>query len=135
MVIATKNTPKPEGAGQPRPTRRVFTTKYKLRVLEEAERCREVGLVGSLLRREGLYASQLSTWRMQHRKGKLGAMKRKRGPAPKRTSEEKEVQRLRRENAKLARKLEQASAIIAAQKKLSDLLATMSEMPETGETS
>ncbi len=101
---------------QPRPTRRVFTAKYKLRVLEEAEQCRGVGRVGALLRREGLYASQLSSWRKQRRQGNLSAMGRKRGPAAKRTPEQKELERLRRQNAKLTRKLEHANAIIAAQK-------------------
>lgn len=133
--MTTNQTPAPVTMGQPRPTRRTFSPKFKLRILEEAERCRSRGSVGALLRREGLYASQLSSWRTQLRRGNLGAMGRKRGPAPKRTPAEKELEQLRRQNANLTRKLEQANAIIAAQKKLSDLLASMSEVPGSGGTS
>lgn len=38
--------------------RRRFTGKYKLRILEEADRCAEPGQIGTLLRREGLYSSR-----------------------------------------------------------------------------
>lgn len=137
MLTKTTKSPKskPASSRQPRPTRRVFTNKYKLRVLEEADRCKESGEVGALLRREGLYSSHLSTWRAQRRHGTLDAVGRnKRGPAPRLTEEQKEIERLRRQNAKLTRKLEQAETIIAAQKKLSELLASMSETPEAGES-
>ena len=40
----------------PRAERRQFTGQYKLRILEEVERCTERGQVGALLRREGLCA-------------------------------------------------------------------------------
>ena len=40
----------------PKPTRRRFSAEYKLRVLREADACREPGQIGALLRREGLYA-------------------------------------------------------------------------------
>ena len=46
-----------------KPTRRRFSPSYKLRVVEEADRCTEPGEVGRLLRREGLYSSHLTTWR------------------------------------------------------------------------
>ena len=46
-----------------RPLRRRFSPSYKLRVVEEADRCTEPGEVGQLLRREGLYSSHLTTWR------------------------------------------------------------------------
>ena len=42
-----------------KPTRRQFTAAYRLRILEEAERCTQPGEVGRLLRREGLYSSHL----------------------------------------------------------------------------
>ena len=40
--------------------RRQFSAQYKLRILEEADRCTERGQIGELLRREGLYSSYLS---------------------------------------------------------------------------
>ena len=46
-----------------RPPRRRFSPSYKLRIVEEADRCTEPGEVGQLLRREGLYSSHLTTWR------------------------------------------------------------------------
>ena len=39
-----------------RPLRRRFSPSYKLRIVEEADRCTEPGEVGQLLRREGLRA-------------------------------------------------------------------------------
>jgi transposase-like protein len=47
-------------------TRRRFTAKYKLRILEAVEACTESGDIGSLLRREGLYTSHLTHWREPH---------------------------------------------------------------------
>jgi len=46
-----------------KPTRRRFPAEYRLRILEEADRCTRPGEVGRLLRREGLYSSHLSAWR------------------------------------------------------------------------
>ncbi len=52
-----------------KPIRRRFAPSYKLRIVEEADRCTEPGEVGRLLRREGLYSSQLTTWRKAARSG------------------------------------------------------------------
>ena len=49
----------------PKAKRRRFSARYKLRVLEEADRCTRPGEIGALLRREGLYSSHLTTWRRQ----------------------------------------------------------------------
>ena len=45
-------------------TRRRFSAKYKLKILRQADQCGP-GEVGALLRREGLYWSNLQTWRRQ----------------------------------------------------------------------
>ena len=63
-----------------RAKRRRFTARYKLRILEEADACRAPGEVGALLRREGLYSSQLTQWRRARREGTLKALSRPRGP-------------------------------------------------------
>ena len=102
--------------------RRRFSAEYKRRVLEEAEQCQH-GELGALLRREGLYHSQLSTWRSQRDRGTLAGKQR----GPKANPDASKVKRLEQENAKLRRKLEQAEAIIAAQKKLAGLLETLAE--------
>ena len=44
---------------------------YRLRILEEADRCTQPGEIGRLLRREGLYSSHLSVWRKARRNGSL----------------------------------------------------------------
>ncbi len=66
-----------------KPTRRQFTAEYRLRILEEADRCTGRGEVGRLLRREGLYSSHLVNWRKARRKGALsGLRQKKRGRKP-----------------------------------------------------
>ena len=63
-----------------KPTRRQFTAEYRLRILEEADRCTRPGEVGRLLRREGLYSSHLTAWRKARRNGSLqGLRPKKRG--------------------------------------------------------
>jgi len=83
----------------------------------------EEGAIGALLRREGLYSSQLATWRRQYRSGALTALKdNKRGRKRTKNPLEDEVARLQRENARLGHRLEQAETIIEIQKKVSTML-------------
>ena len=58
----------------PKKTRCKFTIKYKLVLLAEADACTQPGKMGVLLRHEGLYSSNLTTWRQQREKGILQAM-------------------------------------------------------------
>lgn len=110
--------------------RRRFTKEYKLRVLEEADRRTKPGEVGALLRREGLYASHLTNWRAQRHEGTLRALEHKRGPKPKRTSEQAELETLRRDIERLREKLRKAEKIIEVQKKLSELLGLSNDDTE-----
>ncbi len=107
--------------------RRAFTTAYKLSILEQADQCQGHGEVGALLRREGLYSSHLSTWRRLRREGTLQALKNnKRGPRPTLDAAvRRELEQLRRRNAKLEHELEKARTIIDVQKKLSSILEAM----------
>jgi len=110
----------------PQSPRRRFTSKYKLSILEEADRCTQAGEVGALLRREGLYSSHLSNWRRLRKKGELAALKEKpRGRKAINTAESLELAKIKRENEQLKEKLRQANLIIEAQKKLSQLLETL----------
>lgn len=112
--------------------RRQFSAAYKLRILQEAEVCSK-GEVGALLRREGLYSSHLTTWRRQQAAGQLaGLTPRPRGPKP--NPEAEELKKLRKENERLQRRLQQAEAIIEAQKKLSQLLGLNPMEEEDSET-
>ena len=108
---------KPNPEVQPKPTRLRFSSEYKRRIVAEAEQCQH-GELGALLRREGLYHSQLASWRKAIVAGTLG--KKKRGP--KANPDAAEVKRLQRENERLQRKLADAEAIIDAQKKLAVLM-------------
>lgn len=110
--------------------RRQFSASYKLEILEEADRCTDVGAIGALLRREGLYSSHLTAWRSARRAGSLARLARKRGTKPKKSPESKEVDCLRRENARLRRELEKARTVIEVQKKLSELLGVDLNPPE-----
>jgi len=107
-------------------TRRRFTAEYKLRILRDAERQREPGAIGALLRREGLYSTHLSTWRRQRDHGALDALRaRPRGRKPDASSGGRQrIAELEAENARLQERLRQAEAIVAAQKKLSEILGS-----------
>ncbi len=87
--------PNPEVPAQAK--RRRFSAAYKMQVVEEVEACTEVGAIGALLRREGLYSSQLSEWRKQYRAGALQALRDdKRGRKATRHPLEDENARLRK---------------------------------------
>lgn len=115
-----------------RASRRRFTKEYKLRILEATDRC-DAGEIGKLLRREGLYSSHLATWRKQRREGTLRALGRKRGPRPKRTAEQVELEKLRRENERLREKLRKAEKIIEVQKKVAEMIALDEEQGDADE--
>jgi len=105
--------------------RRKFTAAFKLRILKEAEACTQQGQLGALLRREGLYYSNLTLWRRQINQGLIP---KKRGPLAKRPDPNiRRIVELERENAKLTHKLKHAELIIDVQKKVADLLKGSSE--------
>ena len=115
--------------------RRQFSAEYKRRILKEADRCKLPGEIGALLRREGLYSSALTTWRKARDRGELAGLRpKKRGakPVPEKIAA-RETEKLRRENARLKKKLEQAELIIEVQKKVSKLLGIQLEAPELGD--
>ncbi len=110
----------PEGAPDPEVTerakRRRFTAEYKLRILRKADACKGDGDLGALLRREGLYSSHLTTWRRQRDEiAKAGLKARKRGPKSK--AVDPRVKQLKRENARLKRRLERVELMLDIQKK------------------
>ena len=107
-----------------RPRRRSFTAQDKLRILTEADRATNPGEIGALLRREGLYSSALTEWRRQREVGVLGGLApARRGPKPTEPNPlASELAKAQQDNARLRLRLERAEAIIALQKKVSDLL-------------
>jgi len=116
--------------------RRKFTAKYKLRILAEADACTQAGQIGALLRREGLYSSNLTTWRQQRAQGVLQAMTpKKRGRKLKQKNPLAErVAQLEKENRRLQDKLKKAETIIEVQKKISEILG-INQNPDESERS
>src|SRR6202167_2945954 len=119
-----------------RPRRRTFTAQTKLRVLAETDGAADVGGIGAILRREGLYSSTLTDWRRQRDSGALGALTPlRRGPKPVvAPPPDADLGQLRRENARLRQRLEHAEAIIGIQKKVAALLGIPMATSEGDET-
>src|ERR1017187_9883924 len=115
---------RPDSEVVAKPKRRTYTAEYKQRILQEAEVAATTrGGLGALLRREGLYSSLLAYWRRERAHGILEALTpQKRGPKSKRNPMEEEVQKLRRQNARLTEDLRKAHIIIDVQKKVAALL-------------
>jgi transposase-like protein len=88
-------------------------------MLAETDRAIETGGISAILLREGLFSSALSDWRGQREAGTLGALQpRARGPEKAAVNPlQAELAKANRENAALRRRLDQAEAIIAIQKK------------------
>ena len=114
--------------------RRRFTAEYKIRILNESDACTDSGSLGALLRREGLYASNLNTWRHQRERGILS------GLTPKKRGRKEAVrdplfaenEKLRKENERLTNRLRQAEIIIDVQKKVSQILGIPLATPGEG---
>ncbi len=127
-------TPSPEV--QPSVERRQRSAAEKLRILQEYD-AYPVGSPerGALLRREGIYTSQISKWRKRHTRGGAEALRAgARGPKPvRRDPVQAELARLRRENARLQARLAQAETIIEVQKKVAQLLGTTLPAPPLDE--
>ena len=82
--------------------RRRFSELEKERIVSEAEGCTERGQIGELLRREGIYSSQLNDWRKQRaEKGREGLQVQRPGPKPTQTAEGRRVAELERKLAAL----------------------------------
>ncbi len=105
--------------------RRMFSASYKRRILDEVGRASH-GEIGLILRREGLYSSQLSKWR-DWRNGMTSKNKNSG-----KTSELKtENQRLQKENARLKLKLRRAEAMLDLQKKAAEIMNCEEESDES----
>lgn len=117
-----------------KPTRRRFTAEFKLKVLREADACREPGEIGALLRRHGLYSSHLVTWRRERDQATRERLSRKRGRKPtERHPLAARVAELERDKRRLEVRLRHAEIIIDIQKKASALLGIPLSHPDNGE--
>ncbi len=112
--------------------RRRISTAEKIRILKAVEAAAP-GTQGSILRREGIYSSQLTTWRRQFERGDLNAANER--AREKRKTDAKAATRriveLERENRTLRRRVERADLIGEIQKKAARLLGMDLESRET----
>ena len=124
MSHDTQRGGRPKAEVDEKAVRRRFTAEYKIKILEEADGCQELGQLGALLRREGLYSSHLANWRRLRKKGTLASLKPKKRGRKRKPNDEaaQELQRLQRENRRLAERLRQAETIIDVQKKVCEVL-------------
>ena len=123
--------PRPDPEVLEQPTRRHYSARYKLRILEQTDGLAE-GQIGAFLRREGLYWSLLSTWRRQREEGALAGLEprtRGRKASPTASPEARRVRELEKEVSDLEKRLDQALLVLDVQKKVLSLcgLATADE--------
>lgn len=98
-------------------TRRLLSPEYKLSILQQAAACQH-GELGALLRREKLYSNQLSQWRREFEaEGVAGLGKSRPGPAAAKSAEQKRIEQLEKENARLRQQLEIKDSCLTLQKK------------------
>lgn len=106
--------------------RREYSAAEKLRIVKAADECLASGVRGALetlLRKEGIYSSLLSSWRAQlGLRGSEGLHPRKVGRKPKVDAKDRRNAELERRNAELQRKLRVATALLELQKKAHELL-------------
>jgi transposase len=110
---------------------RTYSAAYKARILDEYESLDKAGK-GALLRREGLYTSLISAWRIQRDQGARAALAKPAGRPPA-DARDRELARLRKENERLAAELGKARKVIEVQGKLSALLGQLAtDSPNSG---
>ena len=94
--------------------RRRFSKEFKLKILKELNESTKPGQIGAILRREGLYYSNITKWREQLEQGKLNKKLK--------DKHQKKISELSKQNRKLQRELNQTKLIIEAQKKILQIL-------------
>lgn len=118
----------------PRPKRRFKSNAEKRRIVAQADACTLPGEIGLLMRREGIYSSNLCNWRQQIRAADALALdSKKRGPKPNlELLEARRVEQHKRELAVLQSQLDKALLIIDVQKKVSMLIGLTLTAPAQG---
>jgi transposase len=114
-----------------RPVRRSFTAEYRARVVAEYDAAPH-GQKSAVLRREGLYQSQVAEWSAARDAVARGATPSRRAHrSGERAGDGREAERLRRENQRLTRELAKSAAVVEIMGKLQGLLETISESTGT----
>jgi transposase len=114
-----------------RPVRRSFTAEYRMHVVAQYEAAPH-GEKAAVLRREGLYQSQIREWMLARDAVTRAASAPRR---PHRSVSARggriDTDRLRVENARLTRELAKSQAVVAIMSKLQGLLEAISESTDT----
>ena len=113
----TINSPAEAPVSEVRAKRRQFTVAQKLAIVREVDTCPD-GQIGGVLRRHGLYSSQLSNWRQAGDTGELAPKTR----GPKTDPNPKALAHLEHENKILQARWPKSELIVEAPKKLLQVL-------------
>lgn len=107
--------------------RRQFSAADKQRILKLADACAH-GELGALLRREGIYHSQLTDWRSQlAQTGQSGLAPKRPGPVPKLDAKDHQILALTKKVNKLTRELEITTGLVELQKKVAAIFSAMQQ--------
>jgi transposase len=120
-VSSINQVPDPEVPAKART--RTWSAAHKARILAEYESLDKAGK-GALLRREGIYSSLISAWRLQRDQGALQALAKPAGRPPA-DPVDRENARLRQRVERLEADLDKARRVIEVQGKLSALLGQL----------
>ncbi len=138
MYVSTPSDDQPSSPAAdpaPRPSRRVFSPEYKLAIVAEYENAPN-GEKGAILRREGLYSSHIIEWTRARDTGALtdspanSATPAKRA---KKSAEQIELEKLRRQNEKLQSDLAKTRLALGIMGKAHALLEELSGSAENDE--
>lgn len=116
-----------------KPIRRSFTAEYRARVVAEYEAAPH-GEKAGVLRREGLYQSQVREWRAQQEAVAAGLIPKRNSHKGSKVSSKparSEAEQLRTENVRLTRELAKSQAVVSILGKLQVLLDAISESTDT----
>jgi transposase-like protein len=118
-----------------RPRRRTFTAAYKQQILDEYDALPQGSAErGAVLRREGLYTSHIAEWRKARDTGAMAGLAPRGRPARK-TAQQVELERLRRQNQRLASELERTRTALEITGKVHALLEQLFESAATEQQS
>jgi len=111
------------------PKRRTFTSEQKLAILAAYDEATGPGAKGAYLRQEGIYSSHISEWRKARDVGSLAGLDGK--PKGARSTDKKEVDRLRKKNERLEAELDKTRTALDIMGKVHALLEGISKSADT----
>lgn len=120
--------PSPEGGSvdpAPKPSRRTFTAEYRNKIIDEYNQAPH-GQKSAVLRREGLYQSQLREWTQARDAAESDTRRARSHKTGSDNATRRENERLARENARLTAQLTQTEAALEIMGKLHVLLESIS---------